>query len=337
MNQIKLVLSSLAFVVLAACGAKSDSNSADAEFLKVSAELKQTLPEVDDSLSSQSPEGIWRIASHSLLYFSHEIEQISEVWDESSESYNQLLIVIKKDDSAENSYVIYTCDSHWGNKSWRFNVDKLSYSVKSDNGFSYVEESGDLVLDNNLSLVGEIAYKKNNSSYGSIKNTIYTGVKISDAVDFHEAIKLNIELEVSRKDTLYRLSENQLTPICFSIYQSEVVREKYTPATDLSEIHNENSSSFLIQMMDGNRVGADEKTTVINRTASRDFTRYYPDIGELDFQLTFCPDNSGIADRKCLKTFVMASSADANGMSASSKGESLAGETFEIFFSYAQE
>lgn len=330
MNQLKLVLFSLAIVMLVGCGGESDSKD-------VSAELKQTLPEINKSLSSQSPEGIWRIASHSLLYSSHEIEQISEVWDESSESYSQLLIIIKKDDSSENAYVIYTCDGHLGTKSWELNGDTLSYGVNSDNDFSYTEQGGDLMLDNNLSLVGEIAYKKNGLSYGSTKNTIYTGVKVSDAVHFNEAQNLNVKLEISGKDTFYQLSGDLMNPSCLSISHAEGKRKMYTPATDSAKTYNRTSTSFLIEMMGGDRVGVDEITTVIDRETSVNFTRYYPDIEEQDFQLTYCPENSGISDKRCLKSFIMVTSAETTGMSASSKGESIAGEIFEVSFSYSQE
>ncbi|MBL4797119.1 MAG: hypothetical protein JKY50_06885 [Oleispira sp.] len=341
MNQIKLVLSSLVLVVLAACGGESDSDSADAEFLTLSAELNSTLPPVNESLSSQSPEGIWRVARHTVLNskggaFNESMQEISGFLDVRSESYSQLLIIIEKDFTAENAYIIYTCDGYWGAKSWELEGNTLSYGNINDNIFS-PEDDGDFVLENNLRLAGQTRYEYHDSNNDHSENTTYTGVKISDSINFNEAQNLNIDLQINQRDTSYQLSDYVINPGCFSISQDEGELKEYTLATDSTETYSQSSSSFVIEMMGGDRISADEGAIVIDSETSVDLSGYYSNVNGQNLQLFYCSEDSEAPDEECLKSFEMTTSAETNAMSASSKGESLDGETVEIYFSYSQE
>lgn len=339
MNQLKLVLFSLALVILAACGGKSDSDSTDAEFLKVSAELKQTLPQINESLSSQSPEGIWRIASHSVFNSNYDLdnEETSGFLDMEFKSYNQLLIIIKKDDSAENAYVVFKCDGYRGTKSWGLNGDTLSYETISNRDIYSSKDGGYLVLDNNLSLGGKSSYQYNDSKSDQQENKIYTGVKISDATDFREAQDLNISLQINEKGAFYQLSDYLLNPSCFSISQSEGQLKEYTPATKINNSYNLSSSSFVIEMKNGDRVSAYEEVIVIDAETSVVNASYNSDINIQNIQLYDCSIEMEAQDDNCLDFFAISTNTQASAMSASGKADSLIGEVFEIYFSYSQE
>ena len=338
MNQIKLVLSSLVLVVLAACGGKSNSDSTDAEFLKASAELRQTLPQVDESLSSQSPEGIWRVASNAVHSSSHEFyneetQESSGFLDIDFESSSQLLVIIQKDHTAENAYIVYKCDGYRGEKSWALNGNALSYKIFNDSS----EEAGELVLDNNLSLVGRSSYEYHDSNSDGKNNTIYTGVKISDSINYKEAQNLNIDLQINQRDTSYQLSDYVINPSCFSISQDEGELKEYTLATDSTETYSRSSSSFVLEMMGGDNISAYEETIMLDSEVVVDNSGYFSDVDRQRLQLFYCSEDWGQSDGECLESFEMTTNADVNAMSASSKGESLTGETFEINFSYRQE
>jgi len=338
MNQIKLVLSSLALVVLAACGGKSDSDSTDAEFLKVSAELRQTLPQIDETLSSQSPEGIWRVASNEIHSASHEayssdIQESSGLLDVSIESSSQLLIIIKKDHAAENTYAVYKCDGYRGAESWALNGNALSYEITNDSS----EEAGELVLDNNLRLVGQSSYKYHDSNSNEVNNTTYAGVKVSASINFNEAQNLNIDLQINQRDTSYQLSDYLINPSCFSISQDVGELKEYTLATDSSETYSLGSSSFMIEMVGGDNISAYEETIMLDSEVIVDNSGYFSDVDGQRLQLFYCSEDWELSDEECLKSFTMTTNTETNSMSASSKGESLAGEIVDVTFSYSQE
>lgn len=192
-------------------------------------------------------------------------------------------------------------------------------------------------MDNNLSLVGQSTYEYNDSNSDGTNNTIYTGVKISDSINFKEIQNLNIDLQINQQDSSYQLSDYVINPSCFSIRQDEGVLTEYelTPAD--GKAYSQNTSSFVIEMMDGDRIGFDEGAIVIDSETSEDISGYYSDINVQNFQLYYCSEDWGLPDEKCLKSFEMTTSVETNGMSASSKGESLADEAFEVTFSYSQE
>ncbi len=342
MNQIKLVLSSLALVILSACGGKSDSDSTDAEFLRVSAELKQTLPEVDESLSSESPEGVWRVASHSVFNSSYEFgyggmgEDLFFL-DMEFKSYSQLLLIIQKNDSAENAYIVSICSGSGAIRVWELDGDTLFHETISDSDAYYSNMNGYLVLDNNLSLMGRDSYNFNDSHSDGESSSFYSGVKISDATDFQEAQDLNIDLQINEKDASYRLSDDLINPNCFSISQSEGQLKEYTPATETNNTYNQSSTSFVIEMKDGARIAAYEDTIAIDKESSIDNDGYYSDIDMQYSQLYSCSPEMEAQDDNCLKSLIMTTGAETNSMSASSKGESLTGEAFEVTFSYSQE
>lgn len=343
MNCVKLVLSSLVLVVLAACGGKSnsdstDSDATDAEFLKVSAELKETLPQLDESLSSQSPEGIWRVASNAVHSFSHEIynEEIQEgsrFLDVDFESSSQLLVIIQKDYSAENTYIVYNCDGYRGAKSWALNGDTLSYKIINDSS----EETGELVLDNNLSLVGRSSYENHDSNLDSTNNTIYTGVKISDSINFREAQDLTIDLHINQKDSSYQLSDNAINPSCFSISEDVGELTEYELTPNDGKTYSQRTLSFVLEMMSGDKFSAYEETIMFDGKIVADHSGYNSNVNGQNLQQFYCSEDWELSDSECLKSVDMTTSAEANAMSASSKGESLTGETFEIDFSYRKE
>ncbi len=338
MNQVKLIIFCLAFIVLTACGGKSDSDSTDAEFLKVSAELIQALPQVDESLFSQSPEGIWRIASHSVLNASSEIynegrQKKSGFLDIDSEYSSQLLVIIHKDYTAENAYIVYKCDGYRGVKSWVLNENMLSYKIINDS----FEETGNLVLTANLSLVGQDNYQYNDENSDQQTNTTYAGVKISNSISFKEAQDLNIDLQINQKDSSYQLSDYVINPGCFSISQAEGELREYELTPDDGKAYKQSSSSVVIEMMDGNSISVNEGAIVIDSETSTDLSSYYSDVDWQYFQLFYCSEDWGLPDEECLKSFEMTTSTETYGMSASSKGEGLTGEAFEVSFSYSQE
>jgi len=339
MNCVKLLLSSLALVILAACGGTSDSDSRDAEFLKVSAELRQTLPQVDRALSSQSPEGIWRVASHSVIHIDNEI--YNEDTQENSgslgldfESSSQLLVIVQKDDAAENAYTVYKCDGYRGAKLWTLNERELSYEAIKENESSLSEEVGRLVLTDNHKLVGQENYQYNDGNSEQKTNTIYAGVKVSDSVSFKEVHEFEINLQISQQGRFYQLSDYLINPSCFSISHDEGVLKEYTLATDSSETYNQSSSYFLIEMMNGDNITVYEETIKLDTEILVDRSSYSSNVNEQELQLIECSGNAGLSDEKCLKSLTMMTSVEAKSMSASSQGESLAGETFEVIFSY---
>jgi hypothetical protein len=339
MNQIKLVLSSLLLVVLAACGGRSDSDSTDAEFLKVSAELRQTLPEVDESLSSLNPEGIWRIASHSVSHISIKIynEGNQENSDLDFESSSQLLVIIQKGNAAGNAYVIYMCDGYRSAASWKLNGNTLSNKIINDDSVYFLEQIGNLVLNDNLSLVGQDNYKYNGASTNHQASIVYAGVKISDSISFEEAQNLNIDLQINQKDASYQLSDYVINPSCFSIRQDEGEFKEYSRVTETNNTYNQSGSSFVIEMMSGNRASAYEEIIVVDAETSVINGSYSSDVNTQNFQMYNCSVEMETQNENCLESFTISTSTETNAMSASSKGESIAGEAFEVSFSYSQE
>ena len=344
MNYAIFVLTSLALVVLTACGGKSNSNSSskDSEFLKVSAQLRQTLPQLDETLSSQSLEGIWRIASYTRDQIRHERTQENLVpFSVDATSSSQILVVIHKDYTADNAYIIYNCSSYSAIESWVLNGNTLSYKAVNENDASFSVKSGNLVLTDNLSLVGGDHYQYSSKNSDEQENTIYAGVKVSDSINFKEAQDINIDLQINQKDIHYQLSDNLVSPGCFSISKSEGEGEFWhdTLATDVSEAKSQSqtSSSFVVSMMDGGRISADEGVTVTDSETSIDFSSYYSDVSGPQIRLNRCSEDLVLTDEECLKSTILTTKAESNAMSALIKSESLAGETFDITFSYSKE
>ena len=133
------------------------------------------------------------------------------------------------------------------------------------------------------------------------------------------------------------MSDDLINPNCFSISQSEGQLKEYTPATETNNTYNQSSTSFVIEMKDGARIAAYEDTIAIDKESSIDNDGYYSDIDMQYSQLYSCSPEMEAQDDNCLKSLIMTTGAETNSMSASSKGESLTGEAFEVTFSYSQE
>lgn len=344
MNQGRLVFFSLAMVVLMACGGKtdSDSNSENLEFLKVSAELKQSLPDINESLSSQSPEGIWRLASHSVSYIKKNVsrdggQESPTVLDIDFNSFNQLLILIQKDESSANEYRVFKCDGYRGGKTWGMNGNSLSYEVISDNDSFSSKEAGELVLDNNFSLIGQDYYQYNDSNSKQRTNTVYAGVKISDSADFQEARDLELGLQVSSETASYQLSDNSIIPNCFSISQSKAQLKEYTSDIENKSVYNQISSSLEIEMMKGYSINAYEETIVSQAGTAVNRSSFQSNVEAQDIQLHSCSDEVEMQGGECLKSLTITKVVDAKGMFVSSKVESHTGEVIDVTFSYGHE
>jgi len=327
---------------LAACGAKSDSNPADAEFLKVSAELKQTLPLINETLSAESPEGIWRVASYSVSNsnqeFSREDAQKSPgILDIEFYDKSQQLIIIRKKLSAGNSYTVFKCDAYRGAKSWELSDDTLSYYAITDIDYYLSTDSGEFLLNNNLSLVGKSNYKYSSSGSEQETNTIYAGVKVSDSIDFKEAQGISIDFQVSAKGSFYQLSDYLINPNCFSVGQAEGELEEYTLVTDSRELYSQGSSSFVVQMMNGDRVSAYKDTIVTDVGLSVNKGSYHSNAGEQGVLLYSCTEDTGQQDENCLNSLAMEKIVETNSISFSAQGDSLVGDEFEVSFSYSQD
>mgnify|MGYP006981766600 FL=1 len=93
----------------------------------------------------------------------------------------------------------------------------------------------------------------------------------------------------------------------------------------------------MVSMMDGGRISADEGVTVTDSETSIDFSSYYSDVSGPQIRLNRCSEDLVLTDEECLKSTILTTKAESNAMSALIKSESLAGETFDITFSYSKE
>jgi len=90
-------------------------------------------------------------------------------------------------------------------------------------------------------------------------------------------------------------------------------------------------------MVGGDNISAYEETIMLDSEVIVDNSGYFSDVDGQRLQLFYCSEDWELSDEECLKSFTMTTNTETNSMSASSKGESLAGEIVDVTFSYSQE
>jgi hypothetical protein len=207
------------------------------------------LPDVNKSLSSESPAGIWMLemsANKFESFYSTGFEENSS--DYSSDYQGYKFLSIKDDPEQENYFIINDCYSFGGaptiHASWQLSGEILSSPKvtinEEDNGlFVYSRDTqGKLTLTNNLELsgfqsdfnetsvsltpldTGDPLVIPDTSAWQALADIILPkihntniemkGIKISDEINFAQAPELNIQLEASNIISNSNLDFSQL-------------------------------------------------------------------------------------------------------------------------------
>lgn len=277
----KYTLFLISLIFLTACWPLEDENSSSNSTL---------LPAVNNSLSSESPVGIWMLEIAAVkfesYYFYAGLKENSN--DHTSNYLSYKFLIINENPEFEDSYIINDCynflsDMPQVSALWQLNDSTLSLPTindeKSDTGLFIISSSaqGELKLINNRALSGtqnhsvdtsELSVLDNGDPLVSLtdfywdgiasswipkfaKNDLsIKGVKISDEINFTHAAELNVQLDLSNTDDDFTSDSAQLK--CMSSSTNTKVTLLNNIEDKIPQTLKSSSNMFNIHFLDGN-------------------------------------------------------------------------------------
>lgn len=215
--KFKSILFAALIASITACGGESSVSTT----VKSIESLSASLPTINPSLESQSPEGIWFMLGSQVMTSESDEASLTAITD------SQQFMLIKE--NSDSSYSFYACGLQIGldfeDTHLALDADKLTESGTKDETDIYKETYAvDFNLDNNLRLTGTIKttdeYKGSTFSYTQHNNVNVSAIKVSNATELNSAEELSIEFNAALNGSSQSLSDFYSPISCLSVSSS---------------------------------------------------------------------------------------------------------------------
>jgi hypothetical protein len=285
---LKYVLFLVTLLCLSACWPlKDDKESSNSSLL----------PAVNNSLSNESPAGIWMMEMTSSRFDSYYPTGFEDRSTEHSSNHSSYtFLIIDEDANNENSFTINDCLHSQSDipkifSSWQLtNATLIRPDITYEEAGSLfpiisISEQGKLHLMNNLELTGSQYYSTNTTQlidadldyffdsiffailqdfadamYPKVNEEKITikGVKVSDELNFAQATELDIQLNISNINNNTNFNSSQLK--CINSITSTKITTKNDTEDGLPQSLETSSNSFNINFSDDNFFQVDNFT-----------------------------------------------------------------------------